>query len=224
MVTETYPNPLPNLYQGQQMIVAGRYIEPVPVTVTFRGDGSYGQKSTYQYELSPSDSSVARYQFLPKIWAKLKIEYLLIQYYRLEENSPEAEDIRDQIIDLSIDYGVISPFTSYSEPTTIEEITGRENSIPDRYILLGNYPNPFNLSTKIRFQINEIHTHSVKIRIYNMLGELVRVLTLFVDKPGLYEVSWDGKAVNGKVVASGSYIYVIDFGDAVLAAKMQLLK
>lgn len=224
IVTETYPNPLPNLYQGQQMIVAGRYVEPVPTSVNFQGEGAYGQQSSYEYNLSLVDSAVAKNQFLPKVWAKLKIEHLLVQYYRVDENSEEAESLKDQIIALSIDYGVISPFTSYSEPTTIEELDVDKEILPSNYVLIGNFPNPFNPSTKIKFQVNTIKNKLLKIRIYNTLGELIRTLTVFINKPGMYEITWDGTGFDGNLVASGTYIYILDFGDAILAGKMQLVK
>ena len=99
VISETYPDPLPNLYQGQQMIVAGRYLEPVPVTVELSGNGAFGEEVSYNYPINPSDSAATKYQFLPKIWAKLKIESLLVQYYSLDPESPAAEAIKQEIID-----------------------------------------------------------------------------------------------------------------------------
>ncbi len=223
-VTETYPNPLPNLYQGQQMIVAGRYIEPVPITVDLSGDGAFGEQVSYSYPLNPSDSAVTKYQFLPKIWAKLKIESLLVQYYSLDPESPAAATIKQQIIEVSIGYGVISPFTSFSEPTTVEEDLEDHDTYPDRYELLGNYPNPFNSVTKIRFKINIGLNRIIKIKIYNSLGQMIRFFTVYAPKPGIYEIVWDGTQQGGGSVASGIYVYTIDFGDAILAGKMYLLK
>ena len=64
----------------------------------------------------------------------------------------------------------------------------------------------------------------VTIKIYDALGRLVRELSIIVTHPGYYELHWDGKMGNGIAVASGNYFYLVDFGEAILAGKMQLLK
>ena len=62
------------------------------------------------------------------------------------------------------------------------------------------------------------------VKIYNSIGQLVRILTLQVNGSGTYEVLWDGKLSNGKDAASGLYIYLIDFGDMILGGKMMIVK
>jgi len=121
------------------------------------------------------------------VWAKLKIEYLLVIYYGLDPNSPEAEAIKEQIIQLSILWGVISPFTGFGDPTTEVEDEYTEvdnNEQPLSYALLGNYPNPFNPSTTIRFSVGDPINQIVKIKIYNTLGQLIRILTVYVGDTG----------------------------------------
>ena len=120
---------------------------------------------------------------------------------------------------------MISPFTSFSEPSYIEhEFADAAAQYPVNYELLGNYPNPFNASTKIQFRINSISKKIVTIKIYNSLGQLVRVLAVYVNGPGIYEIIWDGTAQDGNIVSSGIYFYLVDFGDVILAAKMHLIK
>jgi len=226
VLSEIYPDPLPNLYKGQQMIVAGRYNEAVDVEVTLSGE-AFGNPVEFIYDMPLSDSLVSNYQFLPKVWAKLKIEYLLVIYYGLDPNSPEAEAIKEQIIQLSILWGVISPFTGFGDPTTEVEDEYTEddnNEQPLSYALLGNYPNPFNPSTTIRFSVGDPINQIVKIKIYNTLGQLIRILTVYVGDTGIYEVFWDGKMYNGETAPSNVYIYVVDFGNVVLSNKMILLK
>ena len=222
VITETYPDPLPNLYKGQQMIVSGRYTEAVPVDVNLKGK-AFGEDILYNYALNLADSTVPQHQFLPKIWAKLKIEHLLIEYYLLDEETAEAEEIKDEIIDVSLSYGVISPFTSFGDATDVEKQV--ENVKPIReFQLLGNYPNPFNPSTTIQFKVNKPLNRVVTVKIFDTLGRLVRTLSILVTQPGQYEIQWDGKMENGIMAASGNYFYLIDFGEAILAGKMQLLK
>jgi Ca-activated chloride channel family protein len=227
VIHEVYPDPLPNLYIGEQMIVSGRYLQAVPVTVTFQGQ-AFNQTVTHQYTMNLVDSMVVQYQFLTKLWAKRKIEYLLVIYYSLNPNSPQAEAIKQQIINLSISYGVISPFTGFSggNPVGIEEeetVDGKEQVVTD-FELLGNYPNPFNSSTIIRIKINKPLHGLLQVKIYNTLGQLVRILYVHISGPGIYEVVWDGQLSNGLTAASGRYIYIVDFKNTILVGEMTLLK
>ncbi|MDD2332073.1 MAG: VWA domain-containing protein, partial [Candidatus Cloacimonetes bacterium] len=83
---EVYPSPLPNLYLGRQMIISGRYANPQPVSVHFFGE-AFNQPLSYTYEVALSDSFSTDNQFLTRIWAKQKVEYLLVQYYSYPPNS-----------------------------------------------------------------------------------------------------------------------------------------
>ena len=226
IVCEVYPDPSPNLYQGIQMIVSGRYSEPSLITVSLDGN-AFGQPVNYEYEMSLSDSINSQYQFLTKLWAKSKIEHLLIEYYSLDPNSPQAEAIKEEIIELSIAYGVLSPFTNYSGPgvgVLEEEISQSEDSVLAPFELLGNYPNPFNPSTTISFDVKNDYAGIVLVKIFNAKGQFIRLLALQVNGPGIYDVFWDGSNKDGEIVASGLYLYTIDFGNAILASKMMMLK
>ena len=226
IVCEVYPDPSPNLYQGIQMIVSGRYSEPSLIAVSLDGN-AFGQPVNYEYEMSLSDSINSQYQFLTKLWAKSKIEHLLIEYYSLDPNSPQAEAIKEEIIELSIAYGVLSPFTNYSGPgvgVLEEEISQSEDSVLAPFELLGNYPNPFNPSTTISFDVKNDYAGIVLVKIFNAKGQFIRLLALQVNGPGIYDVFWDGSNKDGEIVASGLYLYTIDFGNAILASKMMMLK
>jgi flagellar hook assembly protein FlgD len=122
---------------------------------------------------------------------------------------------------------VITQFTSFSEDqnTGIEEI---EEAMSDRMIssftLLGNYPNPFNPSTTIKFNVANDATGIARINIYSVSGQLIRVLFASVNGIGDYEVFWNGTDMNGKSVPSGTYIYILDMNNTLLSGKMTLLK
>lgn len=219
-INNIYPDPLPNLYIGQQMIVAGRYTQTGPLTVTLSGR-AFNQPVSYQYNFNRNDSADSRYQFLTKVWAKQKIENMLIQYYSLNPVTPEAIALKQQIIELSIAYGVISPFTSFGNPNSItgpeEAIT--ENSIPGDYKLLSNYPNPFNPQTTIKFIVDKNYSGIALIKIYNSAGILVDIAELYINGKGMYEYVW-----NAEKFSSGVYFYSVDFGEEILFSKMLLLK
>ncbi len=223
-INNVYPSPLQNLYIGQQMIVSGRYTESGPLNVVLSGR-AFNQPVSYNYSFNRLDTADVRYQFLTKIWAKQKIEYLLAIYYTLNPNSPEAIALKQQIIALSVAYGVISPFTSFGPPTSVinNEAAGELNetdlNFPGEYKLLGNYPNPFNPSTTIKFIVKSNVQSQAVIRIYNSLGVLVDVIKIDLRGLGRYSVVW-----NAGKYSSGVYFYTLDFGNEILSSKMLLIK
>lgn len=78
-------------------------------------------------------------------------------------------------------------------------------TIPVQTALKNNYPNPFNASTQILFDLSS--GSEVTIDIYNVLGQKVRNLIRNYFEPGSYSVLWDGKGDNGKPLGSGLYFY-----------------
>ena len=79
--------------------------------------------------------------------------------------------------------------------------------VPNRISLAQNFPNPFNPSTDIRFSIEGSSRFQVRLEIYNILGQRVRVLLNRTVPPGEYQLTWDGRSEVGDRVASGIYIY-----------------
>jgi len=97
--------------------------------------------------------------------------------------------------------GVVKPTaTSIQQPAT------------SHYELFANYPNPFNPTTTITYQIPQ--AGRVSLKIYNMLGQVVRTLVDADVTPGVHTAAWDSKNDRGELVASGVYIYRLVAGDA----------
>ncbi len=88
--------------------------------------------------------------------------------------------------------------------------------------LEGNYPNPFNPETTIKYQVSE--NHMVKILIYNIKGQLVKTLVNEIKENGYHTAVWDGSDENNKLVSSGIYLYKLHVGKATFIKKMLLLK
>lgn len=92
-----------------------------------------------------------------------------------------------------------------------------EKSIPSSFLLLRNYPNPFNPSTNIEYSIPK--AGSVKIEIYNLQGEKISTLLNEYLGAGRHMIKF-----NGTSLASGVYFYKLEYGNFVRVNKMLLLK
>jgi hypothetical protein len=98
-----------------------------------------------------------------------------------------------------------------------------ETDVPDVFALSKNFPNPFNPSTTINYDIAGTGGH-VSMVIYNMSGQKVRTLVDEVKAPGFYSVVWDGTDEFGMSVSSGIYLYKIISGDFNDIEKMTFVK
>jgi len=94
--------------------------------------------------------------------------------------------------------------------------------LPERLTLAQNYPNPFNPTTTISFGLNR--RTSVRLDIFNILGEKVTTLADDDLAAGQYRLQWDGCDRAGRNVPSGIYLYRLKAGDESLTRKMMLLK
>jgi hypothetical protein len=89
--------------------------------------------------------------------------------------------------------------------------------IPDQFVLHHSYPNPFNPAATIRYALPENTT--VRLEVYNVLGQVVEVLVDEMQHAGVHEVQF-----NASHLASGMYIYRITAGAFVESKRMLLLK
>ena len=96
------------------------------------------------------------------------------------------------------------------------------NITVDRFELKGNYPNPFNPTTKIRFTNDR--SSNVKVTVYALNGEKVATIMNRNVNAGAYDVSWNGKNSNGSIVPTGMYLYDIESDGRRLQGKMLFLK
>ncbi len=104
---EIYPYPLPDLFAGNQLVVVGRYRQGGDAEITLEGEVN-DRRQRFQYD----DVAFHREggeEFIARLWATRKIGYLL-QQIRL---NGEGRELIDEIVDLSIRYGIITPYTSF---------------------------------------------------------------------------------------------------------------
>lgn len=97
-----------------------------------------------------------------------------------------------------------------------------ESHIPLKTCLIGNFPNPFNPSTVIKYSIG--NPGIVKLNIYNIQGQNIKTLVSNHLEPGQYDTIWSGIDDQGNHVASGMYIYKLETGKHVISKKLMLLQ
>ena len=111
--------------------------------------------------------------------------------------------------------------TMKNEDSSVEDVMGGEN-IPVIFSLKQNYPNPFNSSTKIIYHLSK--HEKIKLKIFNLQGQLVRTLVDESQKPGKHAVVWDGRSNFGSTVASGVYLYQLQSNGLIEIKKMLFLR
>jgi len=105
-------------------------------------------------------------------------------------------------------------FETIDSPTSVEKVDGE---IPSTFALYPNYPNPFNPSTTILFDIPE--TSAIRLSVFDALGREVAVLADRQFAAGQYRFNWDAKGME-----SGLYIYRLVAGSVQKTGTMILLK
>ena len=90
------------------------------------------------------------------------------------------------------------------------------------YSLAQNYPNPFNSSTTIYYTLP---TESrVLIKVYNLVGEEIKILIDYIQSAGENSITWDGTNKIGQTVSSGVYFYRFEADGKVMTKKMTYLR
>jgi parallel beta-helix repeat protein/predicted outer membrane repeat protein len=97
------------------------------------------------------------------------------------------------------------------------EVLSRESGLPTHYALSHNYPNPFNATTSISYQLG-VDGH-VKLEVYSTLGRKVATLIDSKQQAGYRSVTW-----NASQVSSGLYFYKLTAGDFTETRRMILIK
>ncbi len=118
-----------------------------------------------------------------------------------------------------IDIGGIGVKVS-PQTTTAVEVGQPQN--PNKFTLKQNYPNPFKPSTTIEYELQQ--GGSVRIDVYNSLGEHVRRLVDGAEPQGIRNIIWDGRNNRGRLLASGVYYYQMKTGNYTGAKRMILIK
>jgi len=130
---ECYPQELPDLFEGDQIVLAGRYFGEDVRKLSSREAGVYhtqlvvkgiyqGKERTFEYPVTiQPEGQNWRYEFVEKIWAIRRVGFLLDQIQLHGKN----QEIIDELVRLSKDYGIMTPYTSFlaDERTELSHVT-----------------------------------------------------------------------------------------------------
>ena len=104
---DLYPQRLPDLFQGSQLTLFGRYKTHGDFAIRLKGDVR-GKALEFVYE-GTFKQQEEQHNFIPSLWARRKIGYLLDEIRLRGEN----QELKDEVIRLSREYGIATPYTSY---------------------------------------------------------------------------------------------------------------
>ncbi len=113
-IRDMYPSELGDLFEGDQIVVVGRYSQVVWGTTLANPQlvitGQYGGKERgFEYPVKIGDVKDSRYAFVEKLWAMRRVGWLLDQI----QLNGESKEVIDELVQLSMKYGIITPYTSF---------------------------------------------------------------------------------------------------------------
>jgi hypothetical protein len=130
--------------------------------------------------------------------------------------------VRDDVVSAPKDqFEIAKDVFTWFQNTTNVNITDT-GKLPKVNSLAQNFPNPFNPSTTIKFDLKD--KGFVTLKVYNVAGELVRTLVNGMKDAGAYTIPWNGMNDRGGAVASGIYFYKMETKDFSQTKKMVMLR
>jgi len=128
----------------------------------------------------------------------------------------DAVELAEQSTDISYgrfpngtgDFIAMTPSFGSENNDGILSVEDDKGDHPDGYMLMNNYPNPFNSSTTINFNLRS--TTYINLTVFSSAGETVSQLLTGMQDAGFHEVVWNGTNDSGIAVSSGVYIYRLE--------------
>ncbi len=137
-VRDLYPEVPPDLFEGDRLVVLGRYLEQRPLRFRLSGNLA-GETRTFQFVFSLEQAST-RNAFVPRLWASRKIQYLVDEIRQMgaegasgpriagvpPPDDPRFAELRDEILRLSTEFGVLTEYTAFlaTEGTSLDDWSG----------------------------------------------------------------------------------------------------
>jgi Ca-activated chloride channel family protein len=206
-VQDMYPYPLPDLFAGTQLVVVGRYRQGGAALIRLTGQiNNQPQSFTYEgfFEWDGGD------RFIPRLWATRKIGYLLNQI-RLHG---EDRELVDQIVELSIRYGIVTPYTSYLVQEQADVLTreGRQSLANEEFDALSLAP-PMPAGAEAVEKAVEQEAIRGADRAAAPVGEAAAVVKIVGDKAFVYregvwiDTTFDPSRMTAQEIGFGTETY-----------------
>jgi len=121
------PEMLPDMFEGDQLVLLGQYVGKKPIT--FKISGNYlGRKRTFQFTFE-FDKADVRNGFVPRLWASRKIAELIDTVRQMgaepgcSSSDPKVKELTDEIVRLSTEFGILTEYTAFlaREGTNLED-------------------------------------------------------------------------------------------------------
>jgi len=111
------PDKLPDLFEGDQLVLLGQYVGKKPIT--FKLSGNYlGKKRTFQFTFE-FDKANVKNGFVPRLWASRKIAQLIDAVRQMgvdvvtSKDDPRVKELVDEIVQLSTEFGILTEYTAF---------------------------------------------------------------------------------------------------------------
>jgi len=121
------PETLPDMFEGDQLVLLGQYVGKKPIT--FKISGNYlGENRTFQFTFE-FDNADVRNGFVPRLWASRKIAQLIDTVRQMgaepgcSSSDPKVKELVDEIVRLSTEFGILTEYTAFlaREGTDLED-------------------------------------------------------------------------------------------------------
>ncbi len=132
----------------------------------------------------------------------------------MHSQGASPEETRKAVTEMLRGYGIELP---ENEPKISPPMAS-----PEPRIIVQSHPNPLNPETQIRYTLTA--PGEVRVKIYNVTGEVVRTFNEGYHLAGSYSLQWDGCDANGNRASSGIYLYRIEAGPYSATGRMILLR
>jgi len=220
---DLYPPTLPPLPDGSQLAVLGRYAQAGKYQAVFSGR----RNNAVTAETLTTTLPIAKinYGSIPQMWAAAKIDNLMDSIRLVGAQV----GLVSEVTALGLKYGIVTQYTSLlvleaknqgPGSTSILDKTNK-NEIKTMQLATERTSNKI----RIRYAIPTAGgIRSVLLKIYDLKGELVRVLTNHLSGGGWYSVTWDKKDEHSRLIGAGNYVLVLEAGTQRIASSIQLTR
>lgn len=218
VVYDVHPLVIPDVYEGEQIILAGRYSQPGENTVTVRGTDTRGPVE-YTFAARLTDDSTLNL-FVPKLWARFRITDLLVLMEKEAKDSDRWKEWRDEIIRLGMRHGIVTPFTTYEDngqPGGGSDGGGEVMSVEERGsdIIATSFicrPNPVSIEATLSLALPEGSARHVTIELMDIAGRTVRVLYEGSPTESEFVLQWQAVNTDGLPLSPGVYFLRVRVG------------